>query len=106
MVLNHVADRARLIVKGPSTLDPEVFRHGDLDALDMVAVPERLQERVRKAKEDHVVHRPLPKVMVDAEDRLLVKGCEQDAVEFLRRGQVMSEGLFDDNAYALRTARF
>ena len=82
-----VADRARLIVEGASALHPEVFRHRDLDALDMVAVPERLQQRVRKTKEDHVMHRPLAQVMVDAEDRLLVKGCQQDPVELLRGEQ-------------------
>ena len=34
MVLDDVADGARLIVESASALDPEVFRHGDLHALD------------------------------------------------------------------------
>src|SRR5579862_5570573 len=102
MVLDHIPDRSGLIVEGASPLDPEVFRHGDLDALDLVTVPERLQERVREAKEDHVMHRPLPKVMVDAEDGGLVKDCEQSAVKLLCRGPVVSERLFDNNASVLR----
>ena len=40
MVLNDVTDRAGLIVEKSATLYPEVLRHGDLNALDIVAVPE------------------------------------------------------------------
>src|SRR5215470_11845157 len=98
MVLDDVADRTRRIVESPATLDPEVFRHRNLDALDLVAIPERLQERVRKAKEDHVVHGLFAQIMVDAEDGILIKGREQYPIEFLRRGPVMSERLFDDDA--------
>src|SRR4029077_18077934 len=97
MILNHVADSARSIVESPPALDSEVFCHGDLHALDMVAIPKRLQERVGKTEEKHVVHRPLAKVMVDAEDSILIERAEQNPVEVLRRGEVPAEGLFDDN---------
>ena len=100
MILDHVADRAGLIVESAAALDAEVFRHGDLHALDVVAVPERLQERVGEAEDEHVVHRPLAEVVVDAEDAALGKGCVQDPVELLRRRQVVSERLFDDDASA------
>ena len=90
-----------LVVERAAALDAEVLRHGDLHALDVVAVPERFQERVGEAEEHHVVHRPLAEVMVDAEDRRLVEGAEQDPVEFLRRGEVAAERLFDDDAAPL-----
>ena len=35
MVLDDVADRAGLIVKGASALHAEILRHGDLHALDV-----------------------------------------------------------------------
>jgi len=57
MILNHVAHGARLVVERTSALNPEVFRHGDLHALDVIAIPEGLQERVGEAEEEHVVHR-------------------------------------------------
>src|SRR5262249_24989741 len=104
MVLNHVADRAGFIVERTPALDAEVLSHRDLQAFDVMAVPERLQERILEAKEDHVMHWPLTQVMVDAEDRLLVKGREQDPIEFLRRGEVMSKRLLDDHAGSLGAA--
>ena len=60
MVLNDVADGARLLVEGAAPLHAEVFRHGDLHALHELAIPERFQERVDEAEKDHVVHRSLP----------------------------------------------
>ena len=105
MILDHVADGAGPVVKGAPALDAEALRHGDLHALDMVAVPDGLQESVREAEEEHVVHRPLAEVVVDAEDRRLVEAAEQRPVQLPRRGEVRPKGFFDDHAGALGTAR-
>ena len=80
MVLDHVADGAGLIVKSASSLDTEVFRHRDLDAFDVVSVPERLHERVRKPEKKHVIYRLLAKVMINAEDRGFIEGAEQNFI--------------------------
>src|SRR5262245_13572485 len=50
------------------------------------------------------MYRLLSQVMVDAEDRLLVERREQDPIEFLRRGEVVSKRLLDDDAGSLSTA--
>src|SRR5262249_59366356 len=47
------------------------------------------------------MHRPLSQVMVDAKDRLLVKGREENPIKLLRRGEVMSKRLLDDDAGSL-----
>src|SRR5262249_6096662 len=73
VILHDVADCSGLIVEGPAPLDAEVLRHGDLHTLDMLAVPDRLQERVGEAEERHVPHRPLAQVVVDAKDVRLVE---------------------------------
>src|SRR4030095_5437522 len=103
MVLNHVANGAGLIIERPPALNPEILCHGDLDALDLIAVPERLKERILEAEKDHVMNRPLAEVMVDAEDVLLVESPEQNPIERLRRDKVVPEGFFNDNASALST---
>src|SRR6266478_8798618 len=38
--------------------------------------------------------------MVDAKDRLLVERAEQNPIEFLSRGEVVTEGFFNDDASA------
>src|SRR5215831_16677364 len=106
MVLHDVADRTRLIIKSTPPLNAEIFGHGHLYTRDVVAIPERFQERIGEAKDEQVVHRPLAQVMVDAEDRLLVEGAEQRAVERLRRKAIMTERFFNDDASAVRAASF
>ena len=50
VVLDHVADRPSVIVEFPPPLDPEFFCHCDLDTLDVIPIPDRLQEAVGEAK--------------------------------------------------------
>ena len=106
MILNHVADGAGLIVECPPALNSEVFRHGDLHTLDLVAVPERLEKRVLEAEENHVMHWPFSQIMIDAEDVLLVESAEQNLVKRLRRRKVVTEGLLNDDAGAAGAVRF
>ena len=77
MVLQDVADRARLLVELAAALDPEALRHRDLHALDEVPVPDRLEERVAEAKVEEVLHRLLAEVVIDPEDRRLGEDVEQ-----------------------------
>src|SRR5881628_3082331 len=74
--------------------------------LDMVAIPERFQKRIGEAEKEHVVRRPFSQVMVDAEDRLLVEGAEQSLVEVLRRGEIVTERFFNDDASAVGASSF
>ncbi len=104
VVLDHVADRAGLVVERPSALHAEVLGHRDLHALDVVAVPDRLQERVGEAEEEHVVHLLLPEVVVDPEDRALRELRGENPVQLHGRREVGSERLLDDDARVLRAA--
>src|SRR5215471_2049044 len=94
MVLNHVADGAGLIIERSPALNPEILRHGDLYALDLIAVPERLEERILEAEEHHIMNGAFSQIMIDAEDVLFVESAEQNLVKRLRRGKVVTEGFF------------
>jgi hypothetical protein len=68
MVLDHIADRSRLVIKRSAALYPKVFGHRDLHTLDIRPVPQWLQKRIRKPKRNHVMHRIFRQVVVDAKD--------------------------------------
>ena len=104
VILDHVANGARRVVESAAALDAEVFGHRDLHALDVSPIPERLQDRIREASEQHVVNRPLAEVMVDPEDVLFDERAEQDPVQLARRRKVLAEGLLDDDAGPFRTS--
>jgi hypothetical protein len=69
MVLDHVANDARLIIESPSPLYTEVFGHSNLNAFDMVSVPEWFHEGVRKPEHHYIVDGSLTEIMVNTKDR-------------------------------------
>jgi hypothetical protein len=101
VVLDHVANRSRAVVEAAPALHPEVLGHRDLDAVDVAAVPARLEHRVGEAELQHAVDGTLAEVVIDAEDRGLGKRAEQHFVELPRRGEARAERLLDDDASPL-----
>ncbi len=97
MVLDEVAQRARVVVVARATADPDVLGGGDLHVVDVVAVPHRLKQRVGEAHRHQVLDRLLAQVMVDAKDLRLLEDLEQLGVELARRSEVVAERLLDDD---------
>ena len=98
MVLEDVADRSRLLVEARTTLDAERLAHGDLDVVDHEAVPDRLEDAVAEAQDEHVLDGLLAQVMVDPVDLAFVEVLREELVQLPRAGSVASERLFDDQA--------
>jgi hypothetical protein len=97
VVLDDVAHDARRIVESPSALDPDLLRRRDLDLVDVLAVPERLEDRVAEAKDQDVLDGLLAQVVVDAEGLSLVEGPGHQPVQLASGGEVASEGFLDDD---------
>src|SRR5256886_12292351 len=79
-------------------LDADGFRGGDLHVVDVIAVPQRLDDVVRKAKDHHVLDGLFAEIVVDAVDLVLRQNLLQFLVELFGGFQVMAKGLFDDHA--------
>src|SRR5437773_774802 len=59
MVLHNVADGAHLLVEFPPAPNAELFRHGNLHALDLLIVPDGLEKGIGEAKIEEVLNRLL-----------------------------------------------
>ena len=57
VVLDDVANDAGLVVELAAALDAEALGHRDLHVLDVVPIPDRLEERVGEAEIEDVLHR-------------------------------------------------
>src|SRR5687768_4725207 len=101
MVLHHVTDGSDLIVKAAASLDAEALGHRDLYAFDMLAIPKRLQKRICEPEEKHVVDRRFAEIVIDTEDRLLVKRIQQDLIQSLSGGEIAPKRLFNDHSCVL-----
>src|SRR5262249_54099708 len=64
----------------------------------VLAMKERLEDGVAEAKRQQVLHRLLAEVMVDPVDLLGTEKSQEIAVEPDRAGEVVAEGLLDDDA--------
>ena len=72
VVDDDVAQRADRIVEVAAVGDAEVLGHRDLHAVDVVAVPHRLEHRVREPQVQDLLEAHLAEVVVDPEDLRLV----------------------------------
>ena len=72
--------------------------------VDVVPVPNGLEQPVGKAKRQDVLRRFLPQEVVDAEHLLLAEDLVHAGVEGLGTGQVGAEGLLHDDPGPLRQA--
>ena len=70
----------------------------------MIAVPDRLKERVREAEEENVLNRRLAKEVVDPKNPILREDRVQLSVELLGRSEVVAEWLLNDDAALLSEA--
>ena len=98
MVGHHVAQAAGRLVEGPALLDADGFRRRDLDVVDVLAPPRRLEHAVGETHGHDALDRLLAQEMVDAVELAFVALLEDARVERLGRGEVAAEGFFDDHA--------
>ncbi len=98
VILQHVAQRAGLVVVIRTIFDARLLGYGDLDVVDEVAVPNRLDHQVGKSEHQQVLHRLLGQVVIDAINLLLVEVAVQQLIQRLRAFQVHPERLLDHNA--------
>ena len=98
---DHVAEGAGFLVEAPTHLDRERLGDVDLDVVDVVAVPDRLEHPVREAQRQQVLDRLAAEVVVDPVDAALLEDRVQPRVQLPGRGEVGAERLLGDHPRAL-----
>ena len=98
VILNHVAHDAGGFIIRPAAFDADGFGDGDLDVVDVVAIPDRFKEAIGEAEDEHVLDGLFAEVVIDAEDLGFIKDAADAGVEFARGGEVSAEGFFDNDA--------
>ena len=100
MVLDQVAERAGALVVAGAPPDPDVLGGSDLNVVDVVTVPDRLEQDVGEPQRQQVLDRLLAQVVVDAEDLRLLEHLEQLGIELACRSEVVAERLLDHDPRA------
>jgi len=100
MVLDHVAQRASVLVIAAPMTHANCLRHRDRDLIHIPPVPDRLEERVAEAEGENVLHCFFSQIVVDAKNLRLVKTLGQVVIQLPCRGKVMSDGFLHHDAVA------
>ena len=98
MVGNHVAEGASGFVEAAAMLDADGFGSGDLNVVDVVAVPERFDDVVGKPENHDVLDGFFAEVVVNAVNLFFGEDFLEVAIELNGGLQVVAKGLFDDDA--------
>lgn len=101
MVLDHVTGRADAVVVPGASTEADVLGHRDLNVVDVVRVPDRIEQLVREAQSQNVLDGFLTEVVVDTEDRVLGEHLVDDGVQFASALEVVAERLLDDDSSPL-----
>ena len=65
VILEHVAQLPGLLVISGAMLHAERLRHRNLHVINILAIPDRLENRVRKAEHQNILHRHFAEIMVN-----------------------------------------
>ena len=95
---HHVSVRAGRFIERDALIERQRLRHVDLHMVDVIAVPDRLEQSVGESEGKNVLRRFLAEEVVDPEDLLLGKGFVQRRVEDAGTCEVGAERLLHDDA--------
>ena len=98
MVLNHILERAYPVIIGNAAFESDGFGNGDLDMVDRLSVPQRLEQHVGKAQREQVLDGLLAQIVVDADHMLFGEGVADLGIDLARRGKVVADRLFHRDA--------
>ncbi|MNO93601.1 hypothetical protein D3C76_852040 [compost metagenome] len=98
MIGDHVAQGPGVVIERTAGFDADGLGGGDLHVVDVVVVPERLEQAVGEAADQNVLHRLFAQVMVDAVDLPLAHHLQQTGVECLGAGKVSAKGFLHHDA--------
>src|SRR5689334_24982815 len=98
MVGNHVAQCTGGLVKFGAELDPDGFRHRDLHVVDVITVPDRLEDSVGEAQYHDVLDRLLAQEMIHTIDLRLRQRLENLRIQRPCGSEVAAKRLFNDDA--------
>src|SRR2546425_367474 len=95
VVLDDVAHRACLLVVAGAFFDADRLGDCDLNVVDVLPIPDRLEDAVREPHDEDVLDGLFAEVVIDAEDLVLTEDGVEDLGELARRLAVATERFLD-----------
>ncbi len=97
MVRHHVPHGPYLVVEAPTLLYAQVLGNRYLNIVNITAVPNGLEDAIRKTKGHDVLYRLFTQIVVDAVHLMLFQNFTDLQIERASGLKIMSEGFLDDD---------
>ena len=101
VVLDDIAEKSFFFEKMAPRPDADIFGDCDLHMIDMAVIPERFENRIRKAENEEILDCFFAEIMVDPVNLRFIEVFGDVLLETFRRCTVVSKRFFDDDARPL-----
>jgi hypothetical protein len=98
VILHHVPQGTGLIKIARSLTDARFLGHCDLHMIDVMPIPQWLDDRIRKPKHQQILYGLFPQIMIDSIDLLFVVVAMQLSIEFAGAGEIRAEGFLNNDS--------
>ena len=98
MVLHHIPQSTRVIIKRAALFNTDAFGHGDLHIGNRLATPKRLKKSIAKPQCKQILNRRFTQVMVNSENLIFSEDAVDGVVDGTVGGQVVAQRLFKHDA--------
>ena len=98
MVLDHVTQRAGIVIKASASLEPDSLADSNLHMRDSIGVPQRLKHHIGKAQRHQVLDGFLAQIMVDTEGALFGEYRVDGVINVTGGGEISAQRLFKANS--------
>src|SRR3989442_1211619 len=98
MVLNHVAQRAGLFIISASTFNTDRLGVCNLNVIDVLPVPQRLENAVGKTEGENILNGFFAEIMINSINLFLSENPGQLFVQSTCACQIVTERFLDDDA--------
>ena len=104
VILDHVAQGARFFVVPAAFFHADVLRDRNLHVIDVISVPQRFENTVRKTERQNILYGFFAEIMIDSIDLPFLERMVNFLIQFAGGFQIAAEGFFDDEAPPVVTA--
>src|SRR5260221_2689167 len=98
VILDHIRKGAGAVIVSPPLTHTNLFRHADLNMVDIFIIPQRFKNIIGKPKGHDILDHLLPKIVIDMIDLFFFKPFVQIPVELTGGIEVGAKRLFHNNA--------
>ena len=97
MILDHVSQHTGVVVVTATTFNSQIFENADLDVIDVVPVPKRLEYGVGESENQDILDGVFAEIVIDSEYLIFVQDRVRQIVQCTRRFVIGAERFFYDD---------